>query len=1134
MDNTNNDNNEDLEKLLAEESIIQFNPTCVRKKSNISKSYSQYKFDSLDFSPKTLLNDIPSTSPKLQALLNNIEKLDKRDKEKDGVLYKHFIFSDLKSSSAGAKLLASAMIAKGFNLSYTAPLKNQPSNIQKKSNDSETTDDEEGSDEGFEGGENKENKPKAQKNYGKITLLSEDELRKNKNKNFYLLASTGVYDQPITVSLKKEMLKKFNQRPENIHGENVRFMIMDSGFKEGIDLFDIKYIHIFEPSILNSDRKQVIGRGTRTCGQKGLDFHPTYGWPLHVYVYDLEIPEQLRSSFMDTNTAIDLYLKSMNLDIRLFHFAHDLEQLSVIGSVDYELNKNVHSFSIPNEDNEENLPANSEFVYGGEDDDSENEGKHIGGAHKKFIIRKDLSPIIVPSNVVKPLKGKKKEKKGEPIIDLPNGILIRKPMDENMGHVEMRNYINDNFSHYAWDKVKMENKCGDKQNGGAGDVITYSPTQDFIRHYFTPESPLKGMLIWNSVGSGKSCTAIATATSTFEREGYTILWVTRTTLKSDIWKNMFEQVCNEDIRDKLINTDLKIPDEHSKRMKLVSKSWSIRPMSYKQFSNLVTKSNSLYASLVKKNGEDDPLRKTLLIIDEAHKLYGGADLSSIERPDMPALHKALMSSYQISGRDSVKLLLMTATPITKDPLELIQLLNLCKLPQNQLPTTFDEFSEKYLNEEGKFTEKGKDLYLDQIAGHISYLNREKDARQFSQPIVHNVLVPMVKDMKHLEKFDKKYVRQYLDSDISKLKQQIKEKSESIDADLADLDKNRFISFYNKCENLDDKEKKACEKIVRENITSLINEVKEHTSSITNEIKELREAVKNKNLFKKETIGKVRENIDDYAEEYKKFKNTLYYTIRNECGKTIKSVNELKTAMAEHPDIIKYDNAMVELNNRVIELTNGIKQSIENNKKRIKYLKSLLKEDLSELERNVIKLTIKDEQKNMAKVIKTQRKESTNSLNTINKKLRETKKLREKKFKSLRKTLKKRLNEEKKEEKAVKRAEKKTRKELRKQKGYEEELKHDLLKELKNKYSDKIDNDLTQLDNMLLKQEEDKIEKMREKAKIKEEKEKQKQQEKVEKEKLKLKAKLEKEQLRKTKKAEKEKEKQFRKTQKNKK
>ena len=47
-------------------------------------------------------------------------------------------------------------------------------------------------------------------------------------------------------------------------------------------------------------------------------------------------------------------------------------------------------------------------------------------------------------------------------------------------------------------------------------------TQAFVKNYFTPENPIKGMLLYHSVGTGKTCSAIAAASSTFERQGYTI------------------------------------------------------------------------------------------------------------------------------------------------------------------------------------------------------------------------------------------------------------------------------------------------------------------------------------------------------------------------------------------------------------------------------------------------------------------------------------------------------------------------------------------------------------------------------------------------------------------------------------
>ena len=110
----------DLEKLAKSNSIVVFDSECVRKKTNWSKTRNEYKFDDDNFDPEQLRKAIPSHSPKLNALMDKIEALDKADMKRDGYHYKHFIFCDLKSSNYGAKLLASAFIANGFQLGYNA------------------------------------------------------------------------------------------------------------------------------------------------------------------------------------------------------------------------------------------------------------------------------------------------------------------------------------------------------------------------------------------------------------------------------------------------------------------------------------------------------------------------------------------------------------------------------------------------------------------------------------------------------------------------------------------------------------------------------------------------------------------------------------------------------------------------------------------------------------------------------------------------------------------------------------------------------------------------------------------------------------------------------------------------------
>ena len=247
-------------------------------------------------------------------------------------------------------------------------------------------------------------------------------------------------------------------------------------------------------------------------------------------------------------------------------------------------------------------------------------------------------------------------------------------------------------------------------------------------------SPYHGLLAFHSVGTGKTCLAIATATTHFEPRGWTILYVTKTTLKGDVWKNMFDQVCSVVFKRK-IEKGFKLPDTRSAQMRLLSKSWNqIQPLSYKQFSNMLKGKNSLSAKLKNINGTIDPLQKTLVIIDEAHKLFV-SDMPPSERVDIKAVRNALQHSYKVSKENSVKLLLMTGTPYTDNPMDMVQLLNLLLESEKQLPEEFNGFAKEFLDEQGEFTKQGQTQFMDRIAGLVSYLNRENDRRTFSYPIV---------------------------------------------------------------------------------------------------------------------------------------------------------------------------------------------------------------------------------------------------------------------------------------------------------------------------------------------------------------------------------------------------------------
>lgn len=610
--------------------------TCIKETGNWSKLDKEHKFDNPSFNPQKVAKDIDVAAPKLKKLIDNIKKLDEEDMKKHGKLFKHFIYSDVKSAY-GAKLIASGLASHGFEHAYSLGKGERGVSFKVKK--------------GLSGG-----------NY------------------FATLTSVSFFEKPIGIRFRKELLSLFNSRPDNVYGDKIRLIILDSGFREGIDLFDIKYVHLFEPILTKADQKQAIGRATRFCGQKGLYFEKNKGWPIYVYRYETIVPKDIKNALISqneklapSNTFFDLFLKFTNIDPLKINFANELEPLVIYGAVDRSLTKNVHGFEI--EDNTQNKYFNEIFS---------------GGTMTKFQ--------------------------------------------------KTQKYIKEKFNGFTWPPTKIENGCDFKApaNPKGPNIIDFSPTQNFVRNYFTTNNNLKGMLLMHSVGTGKTCSAIAVASSSFEKDGYTIVYVTRHTLKADVWKNMFGQTCSVIIQD-MIKKGIPIPEAEAARSRLI-KAW-MPPMSYKQFSNALLGKNSIYHDLVKRNGKEDVLHKTLIIIDEAHKL-NAADVSGSEKPDLGAIKKALLKSYEKSGKDSVKLLLMTATPYTDDPMDMIKLMNLMRKPKSQLPETFEEFKKSYLDDTGKFTETGKNTFLDDIAGYISYLNREKDVRSFSYPIMKDIQVPM--------------------------------------------------------------------------------------------------------------------------------------------------------------------------------------------------------------------------------------------------------------------------------------------------------------------------------------------------------------------------------------------------------
>ena len=943
------------------------NAECIRKTSNWSTIKQYHRFENEKFDKVKLLEDLEKCSPKLQALLENIKQIDERDLKKDKKVYKHVIYSDVKKMGHGVKIIASALESSGFEKCF------------------------------------------------KLNQLEKIVIEKSKKKSngFGLMVSTPLFGKNYLVKNKKETLRLYNERPDNIYGDNMRIILIDNGFKEGIDLFDVKYMHIFEPQTTKADFRQALGRATRFCGQKGLKFIPNVGWKMDVFTYHL-------THKLNDAKSIDLhdvFMENSDINLANIKITEEIEKVAIESAIDYDLNYNVNKFSFEGESQKNNkkdktsqkggsnqkfikiareidcktdkfdkvnaratsnLPfslSSMELIYNTFDQKdivelprgyktlkslekrkffalllktnrkycerlvsfikesrfsrlyskisySKKEMKTV----KDYYNSKNNSPGSIRNNTLALVKiptPNKSPNDSLALVKIPTPkksdalMILNSPSSDssknspqqmrqvlsndtfkerrNESFEDFRKRINKEFSQFKYEKLKVENLC-DVPGQNSSRIVEFTPSQNFISHYFVPKQQEKGLLVWHSVGTGKTCTAIATKSRTWEKQGYTILWVTRTTLRNDIWKNMFDKVCDYIIRDKLSRGE-KIPKD-LKNMGEIRKHLGIKflnPVSFKQFSNAASKmidkdelkgKKNLFETLINLNGSKDPLNKTLIIIDEAHKLLS-KDLIGPEKPNFPDIRKVIYDSYAVSGKDSCRLLLMTATPFMDDPLDFMKIFNLIiGDPNKRIPTNMEDFKQKYkMTDNLEFTKESISKLQKTFQGKISFLDRRFDPRNFVQPVFHKVASKMsVADstMEELVEKCKIEFEEYMDvcnktrdDNIKIKKKEEEEKYEALLEELLESEKELDKS-YKKLEKMYNQENEAKIKAVGKapkgtkqkvgkEFSEKIEKLKKEISLVKNQIKKLKQSFNDS----KKTHVKVMNKIE--KDEVKQFK-----------------------------------------------------------------------------------------------------------------------------------------------------------------------------------------------------------------------------------------------------------------------
>lgn len=262
--------------------------------------------------------------------------------------------------------------------------------------------------------------------------------------------------------------------------------------------------------------------------------------------------------------------------------------------------------------------------------------------------------------------------------------------------------------------------------------FTLLPQQNFLKNYISVDTPYNGVLIFHSVGSGKTCTAITIAEQfkeNLKKYKKRILVI----VKKGIQKNFIRQIydLNKEMEKTRKDENVQCTGNTyslSEEDRYLTKDQKLRKIrsnikqnyqfvGYEQFANEVLRKtdwngnlNELTPQIIKKIVREYSNR--VIIIDEAHhvNIKGDSEIKKVP----PILETIIKYSK------NVRLILMSATPMYDKPQEIIYLLNLLLLNDKRQPIKITDVFDK----NGIIKETGKKILRDISRGYISYLRGE--------------------------------------------------------------------------------------------------------------------------------------------------------------------------------------------------------------------------------------------------------------------------------------------------------------------------------------------------------------------------------------------------------------------------
>lgn len=244
--------------------------------------------------------------------------------------------------------------------------------------------------------------------------------------------------------------------------------------------------------------------------------------------------------------------------------------------------------------------------------------------------------------------------------------------------------------------------------------------QIFLKNYINIHTPYNGILMFHGLGSGKSCSAIGIAELYKEniKNGISnkiLVLVSGNTIEQNfrqeihnIKKGFNQCTFSEYINYKPHDKD---KEKQDKVDALIDSFYEI--FHYQKFTNLINKNYSNYSREEYRDWIEKTFSNRVIIVDEVHNLkFKDNEKDTFKRYD------ALREIVRLAN--NIKLILMSGTPMSHSPTEIIGLFNLLLLNDKYNP--IDE--EDYFNNNKKITEEGLQKLKYIARGYISYIRQE--------------------------------------------------------------------------------------------------------------------------------------------------------------------------------------------------------------------------------------------------------------------------------------------------------------------------------------------------------------------------------------------------------------------------